>query len=310
MALTKDEIREILELYGNGYSGRKIADKTEHSEVTIYKLIRLAKKRVINLQEEGLEAEQIASRLECPLACVRSALENYEEKQRERLEAGVEPEVEVEIHKSLKKSEIRTDWDKFQKGLQIEQCKDKIRSEAIELIDFLKFWEEDFRKGGVYNQDYHIRQMAIRKELEDFVLTKIDESDSREALSDLESILEGISETIIALIQEYDEKTIELRQARKAEEQKRSAEYLNSNIIVPLFPAFVKEEINKRFPVKNFKEASIVSDALIKIALKILKRSDFTWERNDEMWQPFMNMIKDGGWDYLNKMALECRTDT
>ncbi len=66
MALTHDEIREILELYGKGYSGRKIANKTQHSEVTIYKLIRLAKKRALNLRGEGMKADQIANQLDYP----------------------------------------------------------------------------------------------------------------------------------------------------------------------------------------------------------------------------------------------------
>lgn len=58
MALTNDEINEILELYGRGYSGRKIAGQTGHSEVTIYKVVRLAKERVTDLITEGMDTDQ------------------------------------------------------------------------------------------------------------------------------------------------------------------------------------------------------------------------------------------------------------
>ena len=86
MALTNDEINEILELYGRSYSGRKIAEKTEHSDVTVYSYIHQAKERVSNLIIEGMDAGQIVSQLNYPHVFVdrimRESSANHKEDER------------------------------------------------------------------------------------------------------------------------------------------------------------------------------------------------------------------------------------
>ena len=50
MELTDDEKKEILALYGRGYSHRRIANKTEHSETTIRNVINEAWREVVKLE--------------------------------------------------------------------------------------------------------------------------------------------------------------------------------------------------------------------------------------------------------------------
>ncbi len=70
MALTYEEISEILKLRGDGYSIRKIADKTGHSEATIVKAIAEAREQVIKLLAEGLGKDEIAGRKRRLQACL------------------------------------------------------------------------------------------------------------------------------------------------------------------------------------------------------------------------------------------------
>jgi ssDNA-binding Zn-finger/Zn-ribbon topoisomerase 1 len=53
-----------------------------------------------------------------------------------------------------------------------------------------------------------------------------------------------------------------------------------------------------------------VSDALTQVALIIMKANGFKLEHNDKSWKGFMSTIREGGWDYLEKMAKEYRSDT
>lgn len=311
--LTDDEKKEILELYGRGYSHRKISDRTGHSETTIRNVIDKARREVAKLKDNGLQVEQIASQLDYPLAFVSRILRKHEEKQGEEskaeVEAEVEPAVEVEVNEAPKISAIKTGWSDFQRNRDIEQRKEKIRREAIESIDNLKFWKEHLREEQVLDIDYDRRQRGIRKELEDFVLIKVNEIDSTEALYDFERVIEEINGKIVALFEEYEKKVAEATKTRKAKEIARSDELLNSRIDIPMFPEFVKEKIKDSFLVRNLEEASIVFDALSQVALVIMKTSDFKLEQNDKMWQGFMSIIRDGGWDYLKKMAFTYRKD-
>ena len=132
MALTNDEITEILELYGRGYSGRKIANKTLHSEVTVFKVIRIASEAVVQLLEKRKDVDEIASQLGYPLAFVNLEFKKHEEKQREVSEYLVEKKAKVEENEAQQKLVFREDWNSFQKKLEIEQwectIKKKMRS--------------------------------------------------------------------------------------------------------------------------------------------------------------------------------------
>lgn len=224
MALTHDEIIEILGLYARGYSGRKIAAMKGYSEVTIYGHVRLAKKRVFQLKETSMEAEQIAVRLDYPLTFVTLVLEEYEGKQREvpeaesetetELETEMEPEVEaevdtkveIEVNEASKKLDVRKDWENFQKDSEIEKRKTKLRSYAKNDLVFLSESVIEYKNKGVFDQTYDDRQKMFRHEIEDFVLKYIDEVDTIEAISELEGVLEKITENLVSMIEVYGNK--------------------------------------------------------------------------------------------------------
>lgn len=309
MALTDDEKKEILELYGRGYSHRRIADRTDHSETTIRNVINEACREVVKLKDDGLQVEQIASQLDYPLALVSRILRKYEEKQGEKIEAEVEaevePEVEVEVSEPPKKLDIKSEWNEFQKDLEIERCKEQIRKRAKESLYFLKDSGDYYKNEGIFDADCDTRQKAIREQLEDFVLVRVDEIDSTEDFSDLEKIYEEIEKKMNPLIEEYDKKASELIRTRKAKEKAYSDELLNSKIGVPMFPDFVKKEMKERFLVKDLEEASIVLDGLFQIALPIITAKDLNPEKEDKMWQEAMGKVRDGKGPYLKQKAAE-----
>ena len=311
MALTHDEIREILELYGKGYSGRKIANKTQHSEVTIYKLIRLAKKRALNLRGEGMKADQIANQLDYPESFVNRVIEESDVEQEEEGRDELEAEETAEELETTNKLDVKADWDKFRKDLEIEQRKDKISREATKLVDNLKRWGLHFRKEGVIDVNYERRETTIIKELEDFLLTEIYEIDSLEALSDVECISKEIYKRIPSLIEEYRNRASAMKEAREAREkacQKAlSDKLLNSKIDIPMFPAFVKEGVKKRLLVRNVEEASMVGDALSWMANLIEQDSNSDPKVAVKMWQTFTDTIRVLGWQYMEDMAANFR---
>lgn len=304
--LTSDDIKQILELYAKEYSNRKIWEKTGFRDNTIRKYISKFIEKVFLLKEEGLDEEQIASRLDCPVEGVYRALKKYEKNQREEIEANIEaeivPELEIEVSEITNKVDIKKDWDVFRKDLEMEQRKGKIKSEAIESIDNLKYWEASFREERIFDVDFTKRQRAVRKEVEDFVLTKIDEIGSMESLSDLECIWEDISATIDALIEECDKKIIETRKTRKAREIRYSEQLLSKRINIPLFPEFVRDTIKNNFIVKNEAEASVVSDAMFEFAIStdIIGKNS---EGKERLWKSFMAIVKDDGKAFLEALS-------
>ena len=80
MALTIDEKKEILALYGKGYSQRKIVDKLGYSERTVGNVIRRAAEEIMRLKSQGMSAEQIATRMDYTIAFVEIAIKNYGDK--------------------------------------------------------------------------------------------------------------------------------------------------------------------------------------------------------------------------------------
>ncbi|GAG29605.1 unnamed protein product, partial [marine sediment metagenome] len=124
MALTNDEINEILELYGRGYSGRKIADKTEHSPITIYYHIRQAKKSVTGLIDKSMNVDKILSQLDYPNLfvnrVVRESSTSHEENEKDELEA----EETTEEIESPKKLDLKAELSEFQKNQEIGQRKE------------------------------------------------------------------------------------------------------------------------------------------------------------------------------------------
>jgi len=72
----------------------------------------------------------------------------------------------------------------------------------------------------------------------------------------------------------------------------------------------MKEQVKKQFLVRNVEEASTVADALTRIALLIMDISHEKPEKEKEMWERFTQIIKEGGWNYLKRMADYYREDT
>lgn len=249
------------------------------------------------------------SRLDYPLTFVDIALKKHEEKQKEGVEAKLEAKGAAEEIESPKELDLRAELSEFQKKQEIEQRKEWIRLETDGSINLLSDMENEYREENVYDEVYDVRQQLIKRELEDFVLVKVDEIDSIEAVSDLERISEEIGEKIVALYDEYDRKVSDQKEFRKNKEKERSDQLLNQKIDIPLFPQPMKELVRKRFLIRNLEEASIVADALNQIVLLIMKGSNNNEEKQAKMWQTFTEIVKEGGWDYLKRMAEQYRQD-
>ena len=310
MALTFDEKKEILELYGREYSQGKIGDKTGHSPTTIRKVINEAAEEVFKLKAEGLEPGQIGLQLDYPLAFIDIALKKHEEKQKEEVKAEVKAEGTAEEIESPKKLDVKTELREFQKKQEIEQRKERIRVRAIDSIDNLEVLENEYREEKVFDEAYDRRQKAIKKELRDFVLVKVDEIDSIKTISAFEHICEEISEKIVALFDEYDKKVDESKELRKNIEKKRSDQLLDKKIDIPLFPGFVKSQIKRMVLVRTDEEASIVHDAMTQFALYMVSRGIESPERQQKIWPAFTKNVEESGWDYLRRQATMYRKGT
>jgi hypothetical protein len=234
----------------------------------------------------------------------------HEEKQKEEVKAKVEAKGTAEEIESPEKLDLKAELSEFQKKQQIEQRKERIRVRATELIADLEFDMKYYKEQEAFDIAYDTSQQLMRKELKDFVLVKVDEIDSIEVISDLEHIVEEIVKKTEALSNKYDAKVKRLRKVRMERDQVRSNQLLDQKIDIPLFPQFVKEEIKKRFLVRNVEEASTVADALDKIALLIMKDTEKKPDQKEKMWRVFVEIVKKGGWSYLKRMAAQYREDT
>jgi len=71
-----------------------------------------------------------------------------------------------------------------------------------------------------------------------------------EDLSNIECISSDINKKIKSLVEEYKNRASAMKREREAQEKARrgalSGELLDSKIDMPMFPAFVKEEIKKK----------------------------------------------------------------
>ncbi|MFC1904772.1 hypothetical protein ACFLXT_03345 [Chloroflexota bacterium] len=315
--LTNDEKEAILELRARGYSFRKITDTTHHSENTVQGVIKAAEEQIVGLISEGLETAQIAEQLDIPITFINYVVRKNKSKQLDEidneLEEAVKPEVEeVDIEESLpiEKPDINTSWIEFQSDEEIKRRRAEIRKDAIDLLALFEEAEKDYKAESVFNEHYNSRQKALKAELNDFVLKRVDEVESEEDISSLKNICEEIREKADILFNEYNEKLGESVKAGKMREIALSHKLLNSKIDIPMFPESMKEQIKKRFLVRNMEEASTVADALSQIAFLIMDNSHKKPEKEKEMWESFTLIVKEGEWDYLNRMAAQYRKDT
>ncbi len=325
MALTNDEINEILELYGRGYSGRKIAEKTGHSDVTVYSYIHQAKEQVTKLIKDGMDTDQILSQLDYPVSFVNRVIRETGSNQitNEKDESKVEESAEeFELSHGV---DIKVEYDNFNKDLELAQHKDNMLERVEEFLEALRISKERFKQRNILDKEFQKRQSALESKLEDFVLNRIDEIDTMDILSDLEIISEDVFRNINALVNEYNIKADQVEEARKAQEKMRgdarkvlekariakekareealSDGLLNRLIDIPMFPDFVKKGVRSKFLVRFPYESPIIRDALFQINLEIIQEYGFSLDHNEEAWQVYMDKINNGGWNYMRKMA-------
>ena len=336
MALTNDEINEILELYGRGYSGRKIAEKTGHSDVTVYSYIHQAKEQVTKLIKDGMDTDQILSQLDYPVSFVNRVIRETGSNQitNEKDESKVEESAEeFELSHGV---DIKVEYDNFNKDLELAQHKDNMLERVEEFLEALRISKERFKQRNILDGEFQKRQSALESKLTDFVLDKIDDVDSMDVLSDLEIISEEVFSNINVLINEYNIKADQVEEARKAQEKASeedrlaqekmrgdarkvlekariakekareealSDELLNRLIDIPMFPDFVKKGVRSKFLVRFPYESPIIRDALFEINLEIIQEYGFSLDHNEEAWQAYLDKIISGGVDYMKKMA-------
>lgn len=116
MALTSNDKRQILALKGEGYSDRKIASKTGHSETTIRKVIKEVRGKIAGLHDIG--ADKSAEQLGYPLDFVQLTME------KDKQLNTMKPEV---------KSNILADWSDFKEQQQLRHAKEKLEDKLTEL---------------------------------------------------------------------------------------------------------------------------------------------------------------------------------
>ncbi len=194
----------------------------------------------------------------------------------------------------------------FRKKKGIEQRKEKIKREAIKLIEGLEGMENMYKQEGVLDKAYEQRQESIKGELKDFILEKVDEDaiDSIEDLLNLERISEENEKKINTLCDEYYKKLLESEKLQKDKEKKRSDQLLSQEIDIPLVPDLVREYIKSSFTIKTEEEATIVKRAIYQwVQSTGLMNKPVEYEQ--KMWRGFIVLARDGGWDYLNKLASE-----
>jgi len=308
VALTRDEKMVILELYGRGYSHSKISEKKEYSELTVRRVVQSAAKEVQGLNIIGTPVEQIATQQGYSLDFVKVAIEKYGTKLgRDKIsKTDVKPEPVIEKREDITKLDIQADWAEFQRAAELEQYKELIQSGANGLLDVLKDMERDYVEAGVFNEGYRRQQNQIISEIKDFVCAKIDVVNSIEELQALEVILNDIEGRITALYKKYDAKIAETEKNRKRKAKKYSDKILENLIDIPLYPDWLKDFVKETFIVKNEREANIISDGMFEFGLVQTVMSKPKKEA-DEIWRAFIEIVKENGWEYVNRLARHYR---
>jgi hypothetical protein len=315
MALTHDEIREILELRAKGYSHRKIADKTSHSDATVGKVIREVTRQVITLADQGLTAEDIEKQLNYPLAFVASVIHV-----RESLKAA---EVTgLETPETGGGQAISAAWEEFKLEQQLIGEKEQLENKIGGLVAGLNDMENRLRQEGLLDDALLKKKQSLVDALTEFALDRLADLQSLEGLSALRAILDDIEKEVdsfysecrskLKLVEEW--RRMAEQQRHMAEEQRRRQYKLRSDMLFDkhladvTVPAYVKEEVKRRFRVENEEKADIAADALRRYSIPMVKLgSKNTREFEDQMWQAFFATLDRKGGEYLLKLALEYR---
>jgi|GEM_PF-4097000 len=303
MALTSDEKKRILELRAGLYSYKKIADQTGHSETTVGKVITEATERVVSLRDEGLEKNQIVKQLDYPLVFVSNIIHKASTPKAEVIEAEAKPE------ETARRLDFKADWEEFKRQHALDIAREELQKRVNGLIEDLEEGERQLNDKKIEAVTWRKRGKAIKRELTDFVLQRIDEIDSDESLYEIESIVDEIDQKVTSLYEEIQRNIREVRELRHRRANKLSDQLQDEYIDIPLFPEFVKKQIKERFLVRNAEEALSVADALTQIALMIKRVSEDNPVQEEKMWWSFADIVKEGGWSYLRRLAAKYRED-
>ena len=332
MSLTDDEKKEVLEPCGRGYSHRRIADRTGHSETTIRNVINEACTEVVKLKDEDLQAEQIASQLDYPLAFVSRILRKYEEKEEKKkekikaeIEAEVEPEVEAEANIEAEiganelshRPSVENDWQEFEGRQELSDGKELQQEKADNLINKLEQLEKEVQNAGVADQNWLRRKKSLEDALKVFVTQQIDKIGCVEELAALESVIIGIEEKIRNLSEMYRPKITEAVKARRREKtiKLREAEEESNWLIdqstknVPLFPEFVRTKIKRLITVRNNEETLILVNAMRHYGQHLIQTNQKDPEHIKQYWQIFVEAVQQRRWDYLREMDQQYWSD-
>ena len=303
MALTDDEKKEILRLRGSQYSHGKIADKTSHSETTIRKVINGAKGRVIRLRAEGLQAQQIASQLDYPLAFVSNVIDEQERA------SGAAPGVDVEVSHPSKQIDVQAAWVSYKMQEGVERAKERLLDEGDKQIEDLRRLENQLQKKASLDADWRERKTTLEDRWAEFVLERVDGVDSQETLLALQSVVEEILENARALSEDGERKVREAEERSRQQEKQRSDQLLDKQIDIPLFPDFVKEQVKMLLLARTDEHAKAVADAMHQWALVIDRIRQASPEHRQQMWRLFVDRVREERWEYIQRSGKEYRHD-
>ena len=133
--------------------------------------------------------------------------------------------------------------------------------------------------------------------------------ESSGSLSPLKGIIEGINKEARSLLEEYNPKVKEARELRRKRRKEDSNELLEQHIGIPLFPAYVKKEMKRRFVVTNDEEALVIAHAMHQWVCVNIPFGKHDPEHERTVWRAFVEGVKNEGVLFLRRLAEQYRRD-
>lgn len=302
MALTSKDKKQILALRGEGYSDRKIASKTSHSETTIRKVIEEARGKIAGLH--GIGAEKIAEQLDYPLDFVQLTIE------KDKQLNTIEPEA---------KSNILTDWSGFKEQQQLIHAKEKLQDELTELSLTLDDYKTELSSEGELDESWAEQRRSL-EEKTNFLLEYLEKIDSMEALELMQdNAVKEIHQAYESLYQQYLVKVKKFKEHRRRQEEEDrrrqkllAKQLLNKSFNSPMFPErlrrvvpeSIKEFLAAFFTIEKEDQALTVAKGLYRFAIPIAKMESDPAFAN-KMWDTFRKNIKEEKAEYLLRLSGE-----
>lgn len=305
MALTNDDKNEILEQYGKGYSHRKIADKTGHSETTIRKEIKIARQRVGPLFAQSLAARQIAKQTAYPIEFISRL------KEMGTGEPDVKEMIQPEDEKAKQAIVIEDEWNTFLKTQDVESLRIRLRRRIKNHIGRIGQLESRLEKENLNGSDWADRKQVILGRF-DFISERSLSASEEKEIQDLDRLIDKVVKEVSTLMREYETKLNQLNDERARQRRKVSDDLLDERLFSPMFPEDVKRQIKELILVQNESQARTVCLAFFQRAMPILEASKENTPVADEFWESFVRDTRNRGWSFIKEMAqvsLECYGD-